>query len=282
MKTAIKSKAPKKKQDPKATPVYQMLLLLYRSNMKATGHSWRRLNAALSRVLAAAAEGGMVFAETDYTQIHRDMRGSYWMHGDNFYALAVKANNLSACKSYEAAVGCAGYELEGQRIYVGREFSWNGDHVTCTSIDKKNIVACSYKDRSSYPVKIARRYSITREDLQAEDRARAQRLEDEQMDKAKTKAKAVVSQTPGLSAFLLGSNARELAKENLSHGYLRDNVLSLIDKRFGKRGQPDVMDLLVMGYRYEREAGIVRSAVSTWVRQQQHASEIVKGKLSSC
>lgn len=178
----------------KKSPVYRFVHMLYTESMEATGHSWTRLNTALSSALATAISAGMRMDPNDFNDIGGDMNGGYWFgtnnnesQGEGFYNVAVKANNLSACQSFEKYRGRNPFVWEGRRLCLGERFSWKGEWVTVTRMPasgERPMVACSYREtriaQSEYEPtnKILHRHSISYDDLRTADRERAKAVKD--------------------------------------------------------------------------------------------------------
>lgn len=82
--------------------------------------------------------------------------------------MAAQANNISACRSFEDWKERKPFMLDGERIYIGREFQFCNRKVTCTSFAKDGsyIIACSYRDLpEDSPKKIERICKIRRHEL---------------------------------------------------------------------------------------------------------------------
>lgn len=171
------------------SPTYRFVAIMYHESMSATGHSWTRLNSALHSTLSNAINAGMRMDPDDFHDICNDMRGGYWFGTDNnesqgegFYNVAVGANNLSACQSFEKWVGRNPFVWEGRRLCLGERFSWKGELVTVTRMPasaERPMIACSYKEvrveQCQYEPtnKILHRHSISYDDLRTADRERA-------------------------------------------------------------------------------------------------------------
>lgn len=243
------------------TPVFRFMNLLYQHGLGSPTHSWRKLNGAMHKGMSAAIEAGMPFAENDVTTIASKMNGRYWLHVDGLYALAVEWDNVSACKAFEQNRGFKPYELDGRRIFVGRDFVWKGTRVTCTSISAKDMVACSYKGNpSDYPRKIDRRFALTNEDIVTEERSRTKATTDLKLLAAQGKALAYVKERCFSESFL-GQKARAVLTK-LPKSYRAEGLEKLIDRRFGKRGTPTLLELLAMGFRYQGDLYQIQAFIS--------------------
>lgn len=250
-------------QEPADSPALAFVRHLYRHGQGATGHSWVRLNAALFGAVSVAIEGGLEFAERDFAEFYSRFKGAYWLGTppDRFYSTACEYGNISAAKSYEAAMGFKPYTLEGQRVYVGRRFTWNEQSVRCTSIGRDGLVACSYKERKKgeYGDKIDRRYTISNEEMAAEDKRLAKLAEDKKMEKAvREAAKHCADSRISESLQNMPMDQSLLAK---LQDYERPRISEWIKKRF-KKATPTVFDCLAMGRRYPSDCYMVERAVS--------------------
>lgn len=251
-----------KKQESSAL---QFVRLLYREGQQATDHSWTRLNAALSEATAVAIKGGLCFELGDFKAFYSDLNAGYWI-GSNpsgFYAIACKYGNLSACKAYEHCYGFKPYELEGQRVFVGHDFKWNGEHVTCTSISKESLIACSYKPRESADGygrdKILHRYSITNAELAAEHKKRQGAALDQRMAKARDAAEKYASDY-GLNTEALKRRVADVLPA-LDDDYRKRSIEEIVKRRFKKSDKPTVMDMLIVALRWRGEYGAGTAAV---------------------
>ena len=120
--------------------------------------SYIRLNGALSGTLRNCIAADLPFALDTFQRVYKELRGSWWFGdgagssmGEHFYTLACKCNHASAQQSFEQFAGRPGVLLENgtkqpERLHVGSEFTWNGYHLTVTSMRSDSLVACSYKD----------------------------------------------------------------------------------------------------------------------------------------
>lgn len=160
----------------------------------AVPHSWERLNHAMRNALTLAVGAGFEFQLNDMRYIVEHYRSEYWI-GASFewiYSQAVRVGNLSAAKSYEEYKGrkgfiaddvdpgndCPGYlhrtgQRKRERLAVGCQFPWKGYTVEVTSFAENGdlLIACAY---TGYPLKLLRRFRITRADIMVD---RAQRKE---------------------------------------------------------------------------------------------------------
>ncbi len=145
-------------------------------NSAAAPWSWRRVNAAMHGAVNLSINAGLKFAVSDFAVIAKDFRMGYWGHSEQFFAVAVQADNISACQAIEAHLNRKPFTFEGTRVYVRRQFFWNGQRVTCTSFadDGLSFIAVSHKERKrdkrDYPIgpeKVDKRYTITQADLKA-------------------------------------------------------------------------------------------------------------------
>lgn len=150
------------------SPAIKLLQMVWDHSQKSTGHSWLKLNHAMSRTLDLAVESGMEFNEGDFNSLYKRFNAGYWIGdtgGESFYRLAVLYRNNSAWKTYEAATGRKPFIIEGAsissrdtyrgdgpmgeglaRIVIGAEFKWKGETAKVTSFNdaKLSFTACSY------------------------------------------------------------------------------------------------------------------------------------------
>ncbi len=109
--------------------VYSVVRTVHR---QSDGKSWRRLNAALHRVLEACIQCGMKFPADTFDKIAA-LGGGYWMGnsygsrlGEGYYTDACNFRNESAAKSFEKWKSCGpvlwdGETKKAERMYVGAE-----------------------------------------------------------------------------------------------------------------------------------------------------------------
>lgn len=256
--------APKKIPDSQAV---HFVRHLYVHAQTATGHSWTRLNGALHQAVVTAIKGGLEFGENDFSVFYREMNGGYWLGTppDPIYAVACQYDNLSACKAFESCFEFSPYMLEGQRVYVGRDFTWDGKQVTCTSIAKDSLIACSYKpyEPGKSERKIDRRFTIKPADLAAYDKLLAKASADKKMDKARAEAERWAK------AWGIHEKARALSVDDalidkLSE-YERDGAREMIKKRF-KKVTPTLFDYLTVAFRYPKDRWLVERTVRVMAR----------------
>lgn len=180
----------------KISPVRQLLSLVWGQSLKATGHSWERLNHSMYAAMQLAINAGMPFEADDFSAAMNEFRAGYWFGetgGESLYTLAVQTGNLSAAQAYEAWKGrppfivddvdpgwnrsfahTTGKRARG-RVAVGFSFPWQGHDVTVTSFsdDGRYLTACAYTkgDRR----KVTRRFKITIAGIRADRRLRKER-----------------------------------------------------------------------------------------------------------
>lgn len=255
----------------KASPALQLVRLVFTEGQKATGHSWTRLNQALYLAARVAIEGGLRFDLEDFTDFHGEMRALYWIgaHPDGLYAAACKSRNRSACLAYEHHYDFAPYELDGQRVHVGHAFEWNGERVTCTSIQRDRMVACSYQyelDQHQHQRKVLwHRYSITPADLNAERKKREITVAGAKMQTARDAAKEH-AQRCGIPDHVLA-----LAVEDVSGGlmaYEQEELARVVKQRFKKSEKPTILDLLTVGHRWRGLAKDIAIIIAANVQRQ--------------
>ena len=173
------------------SPAFIMIENVWNFSLETIGHSWERLNHSMLYAVELAIFSGMKFALDDFDKISGNFRMGYWGSSSNFYVVAVKADNISACRSIEKHIDLKpyivkfGYSLSSYghmgrsdvhrssgRLALGTRFAWDGRHVQVTSIKNDHIIACSYKSEkreysggSYYEEKIEKRYRILRDQL---------------------------------------------------------------------------------------------------------------------
>lgn len=239
------------------SPAFQLVRLVYTEGQRATGHSWIRLNQALYHAAMVAIEGGLVFSLDDFTALYAQTRASYWIgsNPEGLYAAACRAGNLSACRAYEHHYGFAPYELDGQRVFVGHDFVWNGEQVKCTSILKERLVACSYGPHGEAPLytrKLLHRYSITPAQMRAEEKQRQETKADKKMEAAQAKAKAY-AKTAAYSEESLGLRVLDYLEKIDLMPHEKERLREILTKRFRKTDKPTVLDLLTVGCRWSAD-----------------------------
>ena len=139
------------------SPVQLVIGTVYRESMKATGHSWTRLNGVLRGTMRNLIAAGVKFEVDDVKKALADFSGHYWDSHESWYSSACGAEhgdgggNLSAAIAIEVALGrqpfiWAERTKTPTRLYVGADFTWKGERVTVTSFDdrKHTLTACSY------------------------------------------------------------------------------------------------------------------------------------------
>jgi hypothetical protein len=148
--------------------------------------SWRIINGAMHSALKTCISAQIKFGEDDFSVMSRDFRSGYWIgtgwDQGPIYGLAIKSSNNTCWKAIESYRSRPPFLLQGKRIYAGYKFQWGCLAVTCTSLDRDNLIACSYKwemvpgycafcepdGRKTY--KVDRRITITRESLREENK----------------------------------------------------------------------------------------------------------------
>lgn len=121
-----------KKISPTKQPALHLIDHVWAHIQESTGHSWQRLNWAMSDALMLAIKAGMRFAPDDFVHIKEHYRPGYWMGesgGEYHYAAAVEAGNLSACVAFETWKKRPPFIIGGRRLAVGSKlhdfFSWD-------------------------------------------------------------------------------------------------------------------------------------------------------------
>lgn len=167
------------------SPAYVLAAHVWANVQEATDHSWQRLNSSMHGAVMLAIEAGLRFDESDIRTIYSGMRGGYWFgqgdgmgEGEQFFSRACKYGNDSACKSFEAWKGRGPFVFGGSRLSVNSDLQWPADGpkksplratVTSFTVEGTALIACSYKPGTS---KIARRLTITLDEIKAAEKAR--------------------------------------------------------------------------------------------------------------
>ncbi|MEA1952595.1 MAG: hypothetical protein U9N87_14540 [Planctomycetota bacterium] len=174
----------------KLSPAYQLLRHVWQHSLKATGHSWERLNCSMRGAMQLAIDAGLRFDRDDFAKTMKEFRGGYWFGetgGEYFYALAVQTGNLSAAQAFESwkerqpfiadVVDTGSGRRKRGRLAVGSRFPWRGFHVTVTSfaLNGAHLTACAYKDDAER--KVAKRFRITIADIRADRKERNERIQ---------------------------------------------------------------------------------------------------------
>lgn len=186
---------------PKQSSAYALMAHIWQCSLKATGHSWERLNHAMYDALKLAINAGLIFGPDDFAKIMHDFDGGYWIldgGGEWCYSMAVQTGNLSAAQAFEHWKkrkpfiaddvdydagddrGKHGsYGRQRERLAVGFKFPWKEHKAKVTSFgdDGTYLMACTYRPRKEgeYTEKIARRFRITIADIRAERKERKER-----------------------------------------------------------------------------------------------------------
>ncbi len=161
--------------------------VIWKESLKGIGKSWEVLNRSMQNAMNLAITSGFKFAPSDLDCLEKFNPGR-WFDGEGHYRSAVSSRNVSACIAIENYCGRvafivdyvngAGYRrvdnVSRGRVCVGSEFHWAGEQVTVTSIGTDSFIACSYwgKTVSTERAKIKRRYTVTKQDIVNERKAR--------------------------------------------------------------------------------------------------------------
>ncbi len=161
------------------SPAYQLLHHVWRHSMKATRHSWERLNHSMQDAMDLAISAGLKFEPDDFDRVFKELRAGRWCGADNgeqWYALAVAVGNQSAAMAFELFVERPPFiadDVQSQdfrathrtcrardRLAVGSRFPWKNHQVTVTSFAPSGafLTACAYAKDSR---KVTRRFSLT-------------------------------------------------------------------------------------------------------------------------
>lgn len=163
------------------SPAYQLISLVYRHQGHQQGRSRERWYHAMQAAARLAIRFGLRFDREDFVHLTSSERDTYrprYCATERDYALACGCErgrgNKSAVLAFEHWRDRRPFMVteDGSktptRIYVGRQFRWAGDWVTCTSFAEDNsyVVVCTYRTGEKYyPRKIERRIKLTREAL---------------------------------------------------------------------------------------------------------------------
>ena len=165
----------------------QMLDLVYANACSANGHSWERINHAMSGALQIAIGAGFRFDIDDWGYIRSHWNSGYWLGSDveRWYTEAVSSSNKSMIDSYEKLAGREPFiaddvtpmdawtgSRQRERLAVGSIFSWQGSKVRVNSFSSDGT-AVNCTDDLSYEQKKTvkpKRYKITRKMI-IDDRA---------------------------------------------------------------------------------------------------------------
>ena len=116
---------PKPKEKP-VSPGLRFVRMIWDHALESTGHSWQRLNWALSDTLRTAIKSGMRFDLDDFKTMRSTMRTGYWWGesgSDSYYRDACEVDNLSACHAIEALEERQPFILLGRRLARSQELS---------------------------------------------------------------------------------------------------------------------------------------------------------------
>jgi hypothetical protein len=166
-------------REPQASSAMQLVRMVWRHNREATGHSWTKLNGSMYDAVDLAIKAGMEFALDDFITMSTTMRIGYWCGddmGEGWYTRAIAYNHSSAYRAYEAWRKRRPFIFEGDRLHVGTQIFWKGEHWEVSSFaDNQSyatIVQREYvRPDPKYPayekVKIKRRAKLTHADIRA-------------------------------------------------------------------------------------------------------------------
>jgi len=179
-----------------ASPVCQLLRVVWDYCNTATGHSRTRLDRSMYSALTLAVKAGLPFGAADFVAAVGEFGGGRWLGsdgGERLYAVAVAENNLSAAMAYETWIERPPFIGDGVfdrrsmktrqrgRLAIGLSFLY-GEYadlkVTSFDVDGEYLTACLYPPDAmtwdGYSRTSTRRFRISREDLIA-DRKRRQK-----------------------------------------------------------------------------------------------------------
>lgn len=124
----------------KSAPI-QLFELIGRNHKN---ESWRDINPMYARTLGLAINARLIFALTDFAEIVKRWNGPYWLGEDaneRWYSKVVATGERSAILSVEHWLRRTPFMLDGERVYVGKQFQWEGDWYICTSMEPEFIRA---------------------------------------------------------------------------------------------------------------------------------------------
>ena len=155
-----------------SSAAFQLCAHVWRSNQGATLFAWLRLNQSMREAVYLAVNSGMHFAKDDFERFISEFRGGYWIgaNHEGMYAAAVKVGNISACHAYEHWQQRKPFIFAGSRMFVGRDFHWEGRRVHCTSISPDAFIAVAPKGwedgaADRFNNKPDKRFRITRDQI---------------------------------------------------------------------------------------------------------------------
>jgi hypothetical protein len=126
---------------PRPMRVHELMTHIARNH----GHSaWGDINPTLAATLRLAFTAAMPFQPDEFAKIVHDFNGWHWLGEDaheTWYRLAVGSGAESAVVSVERWIGRTPFVIDGERVHVGKRFSWEGSRWVCTSIEKDFIRA---------------------------------------------------------------------------------------------------------------------------------------------
>lgn len=161
-----------------ASPVVRLVSIVHEHGQGATRAGGdRALDGCIWKAWDLALDSGMEFGLGDFAVLERMVGG---LGSEHVYARVCRSGNGSAVRAWERWTGRAPWMWQGGRLHVGAELPWAGRSCTVTSIHdgEGRLVACSYRERGRDEhghergrAKVERRFSVTREQLAAADRA---------------------------------------------------------------------------------------------------------------
>ncbi len=164
------------------SPAVAFVRHLWDNNLEATGHSWTRLNGAMSESVGLAIRAGLAFELDDIGKLYKSFRGEFWFgeqNGDGWYRVAIDATNERACKAIENYRGRKPFVFDGRRIAVGTQIWWPerklAGKVTSFLDNDDSVIICTYdidpatNTRSNTPTK---RFTIKRNEFVEREKAR--------------------------------------------------------------------------------------------------------------
>lgn len=170
-------------EPPTVSAAMGLLQHIWDNRQEATGHSWTRLNQAMSNGVTLAIQAGLFFDRTDFGLMHKKFNGGYWFGesgGEGWYSTAIEYSNESACQALEQWFGRKPIIFDGRRLHVGTRLWWperdirNGN-VTSFKDDKESVIVCLYevdKEKMSTSNKPSKRITIHRDEFVARETQR--------------------------------------------------------------------------------------------------------------
>lgn len=181
---------------PTTSPAMQLLQHVWDNCCKAAPFSYERLNHSMRHALLLAIGSGLTFSPGDFSSLFPKFRAGRWIgvdSGERLYAQAIIDGNQSFILAFEHDNNREPFRADDvntntnspylhrnairrqrERLAVGFTFRYGLLRPTVTnfSADGQTLLACTYKTPRSYPDKIEKRLTLTRDDLKHDRAAR--------------------------------------------------------------------------------------------------------------